>query len=225
MTSCGRGIVDLAEDRREVGLGGEVERAAASAPVRSARRRTWLSRLLGADVEHAPCPRARPRRDLEQQRRLADTGLAAEQDRGARHDAAAEHAVELGDAARPVRRVGSRASSVMGRAARSAAPRPAPRAAPARRASTTVPHCWHSPQRPTHFDARPAALGAAVRGCLGHVSEAIGDRPLGRRRSPGCAPVAADAGCRAGRQALAQISVRTGRRAATVTPCSPSAPS
>src|SRR5262249_54013391 len=35
---------------------------------------------------------------LQQQRRLADAGLAADQHGGARHDAAAAHAIELGDA-------------------------------------------------------------------------------------------------------------------------------
>ena len=73
------------------------------APVRSARRRTWLDGLLGADVEHAHARRPPPRGDLEQERRLADAGLTGQQDRRAGHDAAAEHAVELADAGRPVR--------------------------------------------------------------------------------------------------------------------------
>ena len=38
--------------------------------------------------------------DVEQQRRLADAGLAGQQHHRAGHDAAAEHAVELGDAGR-----------------------------------------------------------------------------------------------------------------------------
>jgi hypothetical protein len=45
--------------------------------------------------------------DLEQQGRLADAGLAAQQDRGARDDAAAEHPVELADTGGPVRDLGA----------------------------------------------------------------------------------------------------------------------
>jgi hypothetical protein len=39
-------------------------------------------------------------RDLEEQRALADAGLAADQHHRAGHDAAAQHAVELADARR-----------------------------------------------------------------------------------------------------------------------------
>src|SRR5665213_1970501 len=57
----------------------------------------------------------RTRRDLEEEGRFSDTGLAAEQDRGTWDDAAAENTVEFGDAARPVphgfrRDVGDRSS-------------------------------------------------------------------------------------------------------------------
>ena len=45
-------------------------------------------------------PRAQAGRDLEQERRLADAGLAADQHERTRHEAAAEHAVELADARR-----------------------------------------------------------------------------------------------------------------------------
>jgi hypothetical protein len=43
------------------------------------------------------------RRRLQQQRGLADAGLAAEQHQRSGHDAAAEHAIELVDAARQPR--------------------------------------------------------------------------------------------------------------------------
>ena len=57
-------------------------------------------RLLARDVQRLVVERLEARRDLEQQRRLADAGLAADEDERPRHDAAAEHAVELVDAGR-----------------------------------------------------------------------------------------------------------------------------
>ena len=104
MSRSGRDLVDMAEDRREVGLGRDVElvmeRAGALGPKSHLR-----GGLLGARVQHAPARTCALRCDLQEQRRLADAGLAAEQDRRARHDATAEHAVELADAARAPRRV------------------------------------------------------------------------------------------------------------------------
>ena len=94
-------LVDLAEDRGEIGLGGEVELTVECA--RAAGPESHLRhRLLGAHVEHPPAGRRHPGGDFEQERGLADARLAREQDRRARDDAAAEHAVELADAARAV---------------------------------------------------------------------------------------------------------------------------
>ena len=90
-------LVDVAEDRREVGLGGEVELVVQRAGALGAQAHLGGG-LLGARVQHAPAGSRALRRDLEQQRRLADAGLARQQDRRAGHDAAAEHAVELADA-------------------------------------------------------------------------------------------------------------------------------
>ena len=98
-------LVDVPEDRREVGLGGDVELVVQRAGALGAQPHLG-GRLLGAGVEHPPAGPRALRRDLEQQGRLADAGLAAEQDRRARHDAAAEHAVELADAGRATGRVG-----------------------------------------------------------------------------------------------------------------------
>ena len=61
-------------------------------------------RLLAGDVERAVRVAAQPRGDVEQQRRLADAGLAGEQHDGAGHQPAAEHPVELVDAGGPRRR-------------------------------------------------------------------------------------------------------------------------
>src|SRR5690606_10659908 len=61
--------------------------------------------LLGARVEHAAAGERTVRGDLEQERRLADARLAAEQDGGAGNEPAPEHTVELADAGRPPRRL------------------------------------------------------------------------------------------------------------------------
>ena len=54
-------------------------------------------RLLAGRVQHGAPRRGDTGRDLEQERRLADPGLSAEQDDGARDQAAAQHAVQLRD--------------------------------------------------------------------------------------------------------------------------------
>ena len=51
-------------------------------------------------VEHWPDGLGKVGRCLQQQRRLADAGLAAEEDQRSRHDAAAEDAIELANARR-----------------------------------------------------------------------------------------------------------------------------
>ena len=59
-------------------------------------QRDLLRRLLAGDVEHRPAGRQRRER-LQQQRRLADARVAADQHHAALDQAAAEHAVELVD--------------------------------------------------------------------------------------------------------------------------------
>ena len=67
-------------------------------PSRSGAEAHLLDRLLTGRVEARRARVGEPPQHLEQQRRLADAGLAAEQRDRAGHEAAAEHAVELGDA-------------------------------------------------------------------------------------------------------------------------------
>ena len=55
-------------------------------------------RLLAGDVERPQTLAAQPVARLEEQRRLPDAGVAADQDGRAAHDPAAQHAVELADA-------------------------------------------------------------------------------------------------------------------------------
>ena len=91
-------LLDVAEHRAEVGLGGEVELVVDAAGAVGAQPHLG-GRLLAGDVERAALVAGGLRGDLEQQRGLADAGLAGEQDRRAGHQAAAEHPVELGHAA------------------------------------------------------------------------------------------------------------------------------
>ncbi|MNN02734.1 hypothetical protein D3C81_1154020 [compost metagenome] len=62
--------------------------------------------FFAADIEHAALPGQVGQR-LQQQRGLADAGIAADQHHAARHQPAAQHAVELVDAAGKARHVGS----------------------------------------------------------------------------------------------------------------------
>ena len=78
------------------------QRRHASRPASALRR---LRRESCFEPVSPVLPRQRVRH-LQQQRRLADPRLAADEHRRARHDAAAEDAVELADAGRLARRVG-----------------------------------------------------------------------------------------------------------------------
>ena len=134
------------QDVLDAGLGGELAPALRSAP--GARR---------AAGSAPPPPRRRHRRPagrlgqragrLQQQRRLADAGIAADQQRRAAHEAAAGHAVELGDAGADARRVVGarrRARSAPRRGpCRACAPRGPAATPPPALSSTSV---FHSPQ-------------------------------------------------------------------------------
>ncbi len=75
----------------------------ATAPRRSARSRTCAADSSAVTSRQRLPPSARAATRLEQQARLADPRLAAQQGHRARHEAAAEHPVELADAGRPGR--------------------------------------------------------------------------------------------------------------------------
>ena len=101
-----------------------------------------LGRFLARDIDDAAGPSsASRRRDLEQQGRLADAGIAADQHRRARHDPAADRAVELGDPARQP--LGQRDRRCRARPARSSARRPGD-CAWRRRCSTPRRASWTS---------------------------------------------------------------------------------
>ena len=156
--------VDVAEHRGQVGLGGQVELVVQRADPLGAQPDLG-GRLLAGDVRApAAVPRGHAVRDVEQQGRLADAGLAGQQHDRAGHQAAAEHPVELGDAGRPGggrRRVDLGDRRRAGRAAdrrRRDALRPSPRRG-ARRTPRPCPRPGTPAQRPTHLaDGQPHSV-------------------------------------------------------------------
>ena len=91
-------LADRLHDRGQVRLGEERDAGAVDAEAASAELHL-NGRLLAGDVEDGPAL-AEPRGGLHEQAALADAGVAAEQDERPADHAAAEHAVELGDAGR-----------------------------------------------------------------------------------------------------------------------------
>ena len=156
----------------------------AIASIRSARDADLGRRLLAADVEDGAVAvlagAGRPRGDVEEEGGLADAGLAGDEDDRPGDEAAAEHPVELGDPGGAGDGVGDvdvadgqrRTLDGGGRGwcARVTAP-----------ASATVPHAWHSPQRPTHFavchphsEQRYAAAPRVVRRVVEAMAPTLG---------------------------------------------------
>ena len=151
-----------------------------------------LRGLLGRDVERPCAPDGHRGRHLQQQRRLADAGLAADQRDRAGDEAAAEHPVDLGQT--PVERGchSSASTSAMGTARSMAATTRRRRAGVGTSSSSTrVFHSSHDGQRPTHLGAGPAALAAPEHGTdLGHVLTLLRgyDSHDGPSRRPSQAP-------------------------------------
>ena len=96
----GRDVVEVREQGAEVVLGGEeqlgIDGADALGPQPHLRRR-----FLAGDDQRAAAAGGIAVGHVEQQRRLADAGLAGEQHDRPGYEAAAEHPVEFGDAGRP----------------------------------------------------------------------------------------------------------------------------
>ena len=92
-----------ARDPSDLRLRDDLDRLAdGPGPARGARRGAAPARrLLAGRVEHLAAGPRDAGRDLQQQRRLADPGLAAQQHDRPGHEAAAEDAVELADPDRP----------------------------------------------------------------------------------------------------------------------------
>ena len=134
--ALGQGCDDVFNRR----LSGELDRSAGEAePFRA--QPDLRDRLFTRNIDRALLRARQRRRHLDQQRRLADAGVAAEQQHRSAHEAAAGDAVEFGDAGGEPRRV----VGLAGRAARarSAGPcaargrgRPGARRLPRRSCST-----------------------------------------------------------------------------------------
>ena len=144
----GTHLLEVGEHGAEVGLGGEVEQLVDPAGAVGAQPDLG-GRLLAGDVEGAALVAGGLGGDLEQQRALADAGLAGEQDRGARDQPAAEHPVELGHPAAAERRLLDR--HLADRHGRVGSTGVAAARVVGAATSATEPQAWHSPQRPTHF--------------------------------------------------------------------------
>ena len=149
---------DLLEDALDAGFGQQVQRRGADAEAIAAALDLVLG-LLARRVEHRADFAREVRGRLQQQRGLADAGLAAEQHQRPGHDAAAEHAIELADAGRqphgvaPFRPPRTASPSSRRRTARSGSPLPRAAPASAARSSTSEFQAPHSAQRPIHFGA------------------------------------------------------------------------
>ncbi len=96
------GAAERGDDIGEIGLGAERDRRLRQPQAR--RPHAHLGRrLLAGEIDDPGAGLGELGGRLEQQRRFADARLAADQDGGARDEAAAEHAVKLGDAGRQAR--------------------------------------------------------------------------------------------------------------------------
>ncbi len=99
----GRLGADRGDDRLEVDLGQQRHRRVDEAEPHRAER-DLLGRFLPGHVQRL-LRGADRRHRLQEQRRLADARIAAEQDHASRHETAAQHAVELLEAGRKPRRL------------------------------------------------------------------------------------------------------------------------
>jgi hypothetical protein len=97
-----RRCVDRGDDGLELHFGQQLDRRVHESETLRAKR-DLLGGFLAGDVQR-PMRGAQSRTRLQQQRRLADTGIAAQQDHAARHEAAAEHAIEFLQSRRNARR-------------------------------------------------------------------------------------------------------------------------
>ena len=90
-------------DVAQVDRGGEFQRRVVHAQAAGAQAHL-LDGFLAGDVEHPPAGAGEAGGGLQQQGGLADAGIAADQHGRGRHQAAAQHAVQFGDAGRAARR-------------------------------------------------------------------------------------------------------------------------
>src|SRR5205823_3991906 len=116
------------ERNLDVGLGRKVQ-AGRECPQSLAAQADLLKRFLAADVEHWTRFAAQTVERGEEQRALADSRIACEEDHHARHEPAAEGAIELADS-RPIAPAGSERHLIDGQDGRERAQGGAARAQP-----------------------------------------------------------------------------------------------
>ena len=97
------GGLEAGGDVAQVDGGGEFQRGVLHAEATGAQA-GLLDRFFAGDVQHAPAVSRQGGRRLQQQRRFADAGITADQDRRGGHEATAQHPVQLGDAGGAARR-------------------------------------------------------------------------------------------------------------------------
>ncbi len=168
----GAHLLDVGQDRAEVGLGGEVELVVHAAGAVGPEPHLGGG-LLAGDVEGPAVAARRLGGDLEQQGALADPRLAGQQDRGTRDQTAPEDPVELGHAAAAEPRGLDRDLPDRHRCRRHRRRARAGRRRRGLRLGHRAPGLALT--APTHpLRGGPATLGAAVvrAGALGHVRNA-----------------------------------------------------
>ena len=104
----GVGPLQRRHDVAHRGGGRQLHRCVAQAQTLGAQP-DLVQRLFAGDVGAGRILARQRRSHLKEECRLADAGIAADQQRRAHHEAAAAHAVELGDAAPVARRLRGRA--------------------------------------------------------------------------------------------------------------------
>ncbi len=145
------GRLQAGGDVAQVDRGGEFQRRVMDAEATGAHPHL-LDRFLAGHVEHAPAGPRQAGGRLQQQGGLADPGIAADQHRRGRHQPAAQHPVQFGDAGRAARRrfgAAGQADEFDTRLPAAALP-----AGPGRAAMASSTMLFHSPQvsqRPAHF--------------------------------------------------------------------------
>ena len=169
-----RGALRLVEGRQDVahrGRGGDLERRVGAAEAGGAQA-DLVDRFLAADVGDLGAGGGERAAGLEHERRLADAGIAADQDRGALDQAAAQHAVELGDRAVD-RRGGAAAVPLSWNSCRRCGSRRRRRPFGTALGAVSSASVFHSPQasqRPAHFGMdRAAALADVLMVGPGHA--------------------------------------------------------
>ena len=144
----------------ELGLRQDLDLLGAAEPVGA--KLDLGDRLLAGDEERTPAARDDVAERSQQQRRLADTRLPADEHERGRHETAAEHPVELGHACADPRRLLDTDIGQPLRGARAMPPSPLRRRALPDSSSTSVPNAPHPGHLPSQ---RPVVVPHSEQTC------------------------------------------------------------